>query len=192
VRYILVALLPVAAGVHGLAVPIVRLLFGSDFGAAVPVLKVVIWTLVPYGLSKVLASSLFASNRQVVDLKVNVLSLAANVLLNLALIPRYGSLGCAWATLLSILFFLGCQLFFLRCEIFRLLRDAEIFRPGMAALSVLLWLHLTPGLALPLRVLGGVVAYGTLLLVLQVVQIRELQLVLPERFSSFLPKGRES
>src|SRR2546422_3600893 len=123
IRYILVVLLPIAAGISGLAEPAVRLLFGQGFGDSASVLKVVIWTLVPYGIVRVLASLLFASNRQHIDLKVNVMGLATNVVLNLALIPRFGILGCAWATLLSMCFFLSYQCYFLGYEILRVLRQ---------------------------------------------------------------------
>lgn len=187
IRYILVAVLPVSAGISGLAAPIVLLLFGRGFEQAGPVLAVVIWTLVPYGVTKVLASSLIASDRQVVDLKVNALGLTANIILNVALIPYYGALGCAWATLLSRILFLACQIFFLRREIFPILRQAEIVRPGMAAAAILLWLHYTPAVPLPLRIAGGGVIYGLLVLLLRVIQVSDLRLVLPERFHGILP-----
>lgn len=191
IRYILVVLLPIAAGIYGLADPLVRLLFGQDFNAAAPVLRVVIWTLVPYGVTKVLASSLFASDRQVIDLKVNILGLATNVGLNLFLIPRYGALGCAWATLLSICVFLGCQFLFLRGEILSILARAEVFRPALAAGAILAWLSLTEFLPLPVRVAGGAVIYVLLLFLLQVIKISEFRMVLPRRFLAGLPEERE-
>ena len=191
IRYILVVVLPIAAATHGLAAPIVRILFGAEFSPCEPILKVIIWTLVPYGVTKVLASSLFASNRQVIDLKINALSLLTNLLLNLTLIPRYGALGCAWATLLSICFFLACQLYWLRGEIFTVLRQAEILRPTLATAAMLLWLHLTTALLLPLRIAGAAVIYATLLCILKVIPVRELKLLLPERFVPALPEEHE-
>jgi O-antigen/teichoic acid export membrane protein len=190
IRYILVALLPVAAGVHGLADPLVRLLFGKDFGPAVPVLRVVIWTLVPYGIVRVLASGLFASNRQIIDLKVNVMGLVTNLILNVALIPRFGALGCAWATLLSINCFLAYQCYFLRREIVSVIRQAEILRPGLAAVALLGWLWLTPSFGLALRIAGGAAIYIVLLVMLQVVRLKELRMVLPGKFTGLLPEER--
>ena len=186
IRYILVVLLPIAAGIHGLAEPLVRILFGKDFGPAVPVLRVVIWTLVPYGIVRVLASGLFASNRQGTDLKVNMMGLATNILLNLALIPRLGILGCAWATFLSICLFLVYQCVYLRHEILPVFRQAEILRPAFAASMISLWLFLTPGLPLAARIAGGAAAYGLLLAWLRVIRLRELKMVLPERFLAVL------
>jgi O-antigen/teichoic acid export membrane protein len=189
IRYILVVLLPIAAGIHGLAEPIVRMLFGKDFTPAAPVLKIIIWTLVPYGVVRVLASGMFASNRQATDLRVNLLGLATNILLNLLLIPRLGILGCAWATLLSIILFLVYQCLYLRREILPVLRQAEILRPALAASMISLWLLVTPGLNLAVRIGGGIAVYGLFLAWLQVISLRELRMVVPERLAFVL--GRE-
>jgi len=191
IRYVLVVLLPIAAGVYGLADPLVRLLFGRDFAPAAGVLKVVIWTLVPYGIVRVLASGLFASNRQVIDLKVNVLGLGTNLLLNLALIPRFGILGCAWATMISIWLFLAFQCFFLRREIFPMLLEAEILRPAVAAAAIPIWLRLCSSLPLPLQILGGALVYAILLVLFQVVRLQELRSVMPDRFVALLPEEHE-
>jgi O-antigen/teichoic acid export membrane protein len=192
IRYTLVLLLPIAAGIHGLAAPVMRLLFGAEFVEAAPILRVVIWTLVPYGVTKVLASSLFASNRQVIDLNVNLLGLAANLTLNLVLIPRYGAVGCAWATLISMLFFLSCQCFFLRREILPVARQAAIVRPVLATGALAAFLALTPHWLLPLRVGGGGFLYLALLLAFQVVTLAELRRVMPERLAAHLPGESKS
>jgi hypothetical protein len=42
-----------------------------------------------------------------------------------------------------------------------------------------------------LRILGGALIYGTLLMVMQVVRLRELRAVMPERFLMLLPEERE-
>lgn len=191
IRYILVVLLPISAGVYGVAEPLTRTLFGQDFGPAVPALKVIIWTLIPYGLVRILASTLFASNRQLIDLKVNILGLTINLALNLALIPRHGFLGCAWATLLSSILFLFLQCWFLRDEIFPVLRRAEILRPALAAASMLLWLVITPGVTLVVRILGAAAIYAALLMALRVVPWHHLKAVLPVPVEALPREERE-
>lgn len=191
IRYVLVVLLPIAAGVHGLAGPIVRGLFGEDFGPAVPALRILIWVLVPYGIVRVLASRMFASNRQRLDLQVNLVGLATNAALNLALIPRFGLLGCAWATLLSIVLFLGYQCFVLRREIFPVLRQAEVLRPALAASLLAAWLHWTSPLTLWIQVPVAVLIYAASILLLGVIPWRELKLILPQRFVAVRQGGRD-
>jgi O-antigen/teichoic acid export membrane protein len=192
IRYTLVVLLPVSAGIYGLADEVMELLFGREFRTAAPILRVVIWALVPYGITKVLASSLFASNRQVVDLKVNILGLVANLALNLVLIPRYGALGCAWATLVSSFVFLACQCYFLRGEILPVLRRAKVVRPTLAAGALVAFLALTPDWLLPLRVAGGGVLYVMLLFAQGVLTFEELRRVMPERLAAILPGASKS
>jgi polysaccharide transporter, PST family len=99
------ALMAIAFGlctVIGLfAVPIVRLLYGTKFAAAGPLLAVLIWSEVPVFFGVVIANGLIAKNLQ------NYLPLStgfgavANVVLNLYLIPRWGAMGSAWATNVS-------------------------------------------------------------------------------------------
>lgn len=187
IRYILIVVLPIAAGIHGLADQFIRLLYGPEFGPAIPALRIIIWTLIPYSITRVLASSLFASNRQVVDLRVNSVALVFNVSLNLVLIPPYGAVGCAWATLLSMFFFLGCQIVYLREEILPILRELMLVRMAAAASGVMIWVGATPGFPLSVRIAGGAVLYSVLVLFLQAVSLRELRTIIPVRILAALP-----
>ena len=85
-----------------LAAPILQLLYGEAFRAAAYTLSVLILTLVPYGIVRYHAYVLVGANHQRIDLALNVVMSVLNVLLNLLLIPRYGHLGAALATFVSI------------------------------------------------------------------------------------------
>ena len=192
IRYLMVVIVPVAAGVCALAEPVVRALFGAEFGPAVSVLRIVIWTLVPYGIVRVCASGLFASDRQLIDLKVNLMALASNLILNIVLIPRYGGVGCAWATLLSMLLFLAFQVLFLGSEIVSVLREAEVHRALVAAAAMWGWLWLSSSLGIGVRVVGGGVVYVAFLFLLRVVRLGELRAMLPARLVGLRPGRSES
>lgn len=101
-RYLLALSLPTAIGVTMLAAPILQLLYGEAFRAAAYTLSVLILTLVPYGIVRYHAYVLVGANHQRIDLALNVVMSVLNVLLNLLLIPRYGHLGAALATFVSI------------------------------------------------------------------------------------------
>jgi O-antigen/teichoic acid export membrane protein len=94
--------LPVAIGIALLARPIMALLYGPAFEQATATLCVLILTLVPYGIVRYHAYVLVGANRQNVDLMLNTIMSAVNIGLNLLLIPAYGHLGAAVATLASI------------------------------------------------------------------------------------------
>ena len=101
-RYLFALSLPTAIGVTMLAAPILQLLYGEAFRAAAYTLSVLILTLVPYGIVRYHAYVLVGANHQRIDLALNVVMSVLNVLLNLLLIPRYGHLGAAIATFVSI------------------------------------------------------------------------------------------
>ena len=108
-RFLWVMTLPIAVGVTILARPILLFTVGDAFLPATTVLYVLIWTIVPYAVTRYYAFVLVAANRQRVDLLLNVVMALVNVLLNLVLIPRYGALGAAIATLISVAMFAAGQ-----------------------------------------------------------------------------------
>lgn len=81
--------------------PLVRLLYGEAFSAAGPVLALHVWAGVPVFLGVASSQYLLAENLQVLSLVRTVLGLGINLLLNMALIPKYGALGAAAATVVS-------------------------------------------------------------------------------------------
>jgi O-antigen/teichoic acid export membrane protein len=101
-RYLLAISLPAAIGVTLLAEPILQLLYGPGFRTATYTLSVLILTLIPYGFVRYHAYVLLGANHQRVDLILNIVMSALNILLNFFLIPRYGHLGAAIATFISI------------------------------------------------------------------------------------------
>jgi len=92
----------------GIAVPvtifsneIINLLFGSEFFAAAPVLTIYIWAGVAVFLG--VASSQYLINENLTKLSFirTLIGMILNVVLNLILIPLYGIIGSAIATLIS-------------------------------------------------------------------------------------------
>ena len=84
-----------------LARPMVQLLLGDAYLAAIPVLQVHIWSTIAVFLIVASTQWLLAEGLQVVTLITNAIGLLANVALNFVLIPAYGALGAAIATTIS-------------------------------------------------------------------------------------------
>jgi O-antigen/teichoic acid export membrane protein len=84
-----------------LAAPMVKILFGDAYMAAVPVVQVHIWSTIAVFLGVASSQWLLAEGLQVVSLIATAIGLVANLLLNLFLIPAYGALGAAIATTVS-------------------------------------------------------------------------------------------
>jgi len=81
--------------------PIVRLLFGEAYSAAGPVLAVHIWAAIFIFLGLASGKWFVAEGRQILNLQRSFAGALANIGLNLLLIPKYGPLGAAWATVIS-------------------------------------------------------------------------------------------
>ena len=90
--------LPLSAGGCLLAGGLLDLVFGATYAAAVPALQVLIWSIVVAWVRNVVQMGLIARHRQSFVLRTSVWSAAANFALNMLLIPRYGMLGAAVAT----------------------------------------------------------------------------------------------
>lgn len=90
--------------------PAIRLLFGSDYAAASPILAVHIWTCPAVFMGAVLNKWLIAEDLLIFALTRHGLGAVVNVGMNLILIPSYGGMGAAIATLLSysVAFYLAC------------------------------------------------------------------------------------
>ena len=111
------------------ATPLMELLYHGRGSLYVPVFRVVIFGLVPIGMTYIFGTLLTAGGylRQL-NLYAGS-SLALNVVLNVALIPRLGAVGSAWASLGTQAFMAAAQML-LAARLFRL--PAEAFRPPSA------------------------------------------------------------
>ncbi len=84
-----------------LSTPLITLLFGDAFAAAGPVLAIHIWAGVFVFLGVASGKWFLAEGRQMLSFQRTVLGAIVNVVLNLQLIPDFGAVGAAVATVVS-------------------------------------------------------------------------------------------
>lgn len=84
-----------------LSVPIVKLLYGPAYVTASGVLSILIWSGVPVSLGCAWSNWMLLENRTRTMFFVQFSGAAINLILNLLLIPRFGIIGSACATLIS-------------------------------------------------------------------------------------------
>jgi PST family polysaccharide transporter len=99
--YRTLVMLAVAAGlaVTLVANHIVRILYGPDYAAAAQVLIIQTWCGLFMSLGIASGIWLMANRLGLLNLRRNLFGALINIILNLWLIPRYGAIGAAWATL---------------------------------------------------------------------------------------------
>lgn len=103
--YILMAIIPIVIAIliTLLAKPIILVLFGSGYLESIVVLRIYIWSSVGLFLGWAVGQYLMSENLVKTIFWLNLLAMIINIVLNLILIPIYGIVGSAWATLISYL-----------------------------------------------------------------------------------------
>jgi len=93
--------LAAAAFVAMAATPIVELLYGADYSEAIPLLRVLALVVAANSLTVVGMYSASALGRERLAVLVAFMMIGVNVLLNVAVIPRFGVLGATWVSALG-------------------------------------------------------------------------------------------
>ena len=98
----------------------INILYGKDYSQSVTILKILTLGLIPWSFSRAFAHILIASNYQRLDLVANVIATFINILLNFILIPKYGGVGAAFATLSSFSCFFIFEYLFVNQKVFKI------------------------------------------------------------------------
>ncbi|HEX4899607.1 MAG TPA: flippase, partial [Pyrinomonadaceae bacterium] len=132
----LAALCAVPLGIGGLflASPIINFLFGPAYTSAVPVLQILVWSAALVILRGTFRQSLNGAGRAGLDLRCAGASVLLNITLNLLLIPRYGIIGAAVATLVSEVLWFSLAYYYFNRYISRLKLLPLLHQPVMAAI----------------------------------------------------------
>lgn len=99
IRIILVTVLPIATILYILSEEVILLLFGKQFEASVPVLKIMCWALLFSGLNYVLSTFLVACHYHKQQVRMLTFIYALYLGVCLALIPKYSHIGLAYTRL---------------------------------------------------------------------------------------------
>lgn len=81
--------------------PIISLFYGSQYQASAPMLAVMIWTTLFVNIGAVKGALITIMNWGKLNLFTMVIACLANIALNFLLIPKYGGVGAATATLVA-------------------------------------------------------------------------------------------
>jgi len=100
-KYLLIFIIPVASYISIYSDNIVSLFYGKGFLLSGSALRILIWAEVFVFLGVVNNSILIAANKQKIDSIFTGTSAFVNIVLNLVLIPKYGIVGAAIASLVS-------------------------------------------------------------------------------------------
>ena len=81
--------------------PAMELLYGKAYVGSSPVLNILIWSGIPVAFGCAWSNWMVLENRTRTMFLMQVIAAITNFVLNILLIPKYGILGSAYATLIS-------------------------------------------------------------------------------------------
>ena len=158
--------LPIGVGGVFLAHPIIHLLFGPAYTNSVLVFQILSCSAVLVILRGTYRQALSAAGMPHVDLRCAAMSTGLNLSLNLLLIPYYGIVGAAVATLLAELFWLTVVSHSFYRHVERVSLWPLLMQPTLAAIAMTTGFALTRSWSWPLQALISLLAYSGVLLLL--------------------------
>jgi len=164
-RYLLLLGLPLAVGTMLLSHRIILLFYGAQFTPAIVGLQILAWHILLFFMYNLLGNVLISINRQ------NQMAITAgscaliNVILNLALIPRFSYVGAAIATVITEAILFAVYFYFASKYLYRLPFHRVIIKPSIACAAMALFIHFCSGINLAaLIVLAAVIYFAVLCL----------------------------
>lgn len=178
--YAILLSLPIAIGIAVLAPEIVLTLYGTDFTNSIAPLKISIFGLIFIFLYFPVGALLNATGRQTVNTAFMGLTMLANIVLNLVLIPRYGAVGASIAAVSTNAFlWLATMLWALRVLTPSRYVIVALFKTVAAVLlmAAAVW-YLKHVIFWPLTILLGGIVYGAIHWLLRTISKSDFQTLL--------------
>ncbi len=179
-RAIIAVVLPLSAGGFMLALPIMGFVYGGEYTNSFTTFRLLIWALVITGVGSIYTQGLIASGNEKKYASAMIMGTLANVVLNLIMIPKFGMVGAAVATLFSevvMVFFM----FFAFSKIARVHIIPHIARPIFASVVMCISLYLMRELNLSLLILIGAVIYISLIYATGGITREDMRFILGEK-----------
>jgi O-antigen/teichoic acid export membrane protein len=170
----LMTMLAVPIGVGGifLAEPIINFLFGSAYIHSVPALQILSWSAVLVMLRGTYRQSLNAAGQQHLDLRCAGTAFAINVILNLLLIPRFGIIGAATATVISELIWVSLAIYLFHRHVASVSLIKPLMHPLLSVMAMGACFWLAQSLFWLMQALLGILVYFGVLLILGQTELR--------------------
>jgi len=156
-RQMVLVALPMAVGGALAAEPIIRLVYGPEFAAAVAPFRILVWSVVTVFANAAFAFLLLARHGDRRYLAAVAAGAVSNIALNLVVIPRAGMIGAAVVTMASELIVLSMLLWWTR-DVSRAAIPAALKTAAIPtlAMAMIVWPVHETLVAIP----AGVVAFG--------------------------------
>jgi len=176
IKFVVLFTIPLSLTISVLSYDITRFIYPEGFEASASILSILAWLPVPFAIRVIQAYALLASERQRVNLIVNLFGTIILASLAVVIIPSYGALGASIITVATMLSCLGIQMPL--AGMFHLPRGTLRATPGIAFASGLIWaLAYLPPFTGALRATLAVTAYACALLLFRAFDRRDAEII---------------
>jgi len=100
-RLIIIIALPLVFGGTILALPLIELLFGTNYTAAKPILQILIWTVAIVYCSQIFIRGMWACNQQREYIRIVIFQVIVKIISIFILFPKFGANGAAISTVIT-------------------------------------------------------------------------------------------
>lgn len=185
-RYMLYLALPIAVGTTFLSADILRLFFPPEYTVASFALQALIWSVAVIFLNALMSPLLYSAHRQKLVAVVSMCMAIFNVLLNLAVIPRYSFNGASVVTAVTEIIGFAWMLAYIKKHYMDVPFFGPAARSGAACIVMGSVLWLTASFHPALRITAGAAAYAAALVMVRAFNDQDrdiLRRLLPQRSS---------
>jgi len=165
ISYMLILGLPISIGIYFLGERIIQLIYGAEFSESAIALKILCWFIFLRFINIVPGTLLTSINKQGSRTLSQGLVLGINLVLNLILVPKYGYVGAAFATVISECFFIILYSYFIRINGYRFSLFSALLKPLIASGAMAFIIVNVSNIFL--SVIFGIVSYFGILVLLR-------------------------
>jgi len=167
-KYLVILTVAVAVGTLLVSKEVIEFIYGGEFESTVPILKILIFLWVLVFFNNIQSTLLFSVKKEMVQVKILMVVVVCNALLNLILVSLYGYMGAAFASVATegiMVVLLSAVLWKME---FRYVPDNCAFRLIAVAGSMTVLVYFMLKMNLIVAVIGGALSYVGLLFALKV------------------------
>lgn len=169
--------IPISLCITVIAKPLILLVFGEAYAPSTIILQVLIWNVLFITVNNVFVRGLLGTGREKIYFYIMAGQTGFNILLNLALIPKFGAIGAAAATL-------ACEaigLFFYMREFSKIERinlSGFILKPVFASILTAAFLYYLSDIPVYFTAPAAIVIYFALIIVIKGITRDEINIIL--------------
>ena len=177
-KFLLMAGLPISVGISLLAEKIIQLVYGSAYINSSYALQIIVWAFFINCIAIVPFHALNSANKQHLAMISEGIAAALAVMLNLLLIPKYGLIGAASATVIALVFCFSLYLYSLNRYVLKIrLINGDSAKITAAGLVMGLFVFYYSSSNLFLVIASSALIYLTLLILTKALSKEDLSML---------------